>query len=208
MKMTPMYRLAKVVPQWFARPILPNRVHGKENIPKSGAAIICINHMRNSDAVRMFLSCHRQIFFLGKSELFENKFVGWVLRCVGVIPVQRGHGDVGAINSAGQHLQNGDLLGVFIEGTRSKDGSLGQPKAGAAMLAWRYHVPVIPCCITAKDGRLPKSFEKCCVTYGKPVMPEELGLVNGKTSEFRSASHMIMDKIKEIREKDLKEFRK
>ena len=206
MKMTPMYRLAKVVPQWFVRPILPNHVEGRENLPKRSAAIICVNHMRNSDAVRMFFSCHRQIFFLGKSELFENPFLGWVLRNVGVIPVQRGHGDVGAISVAGQHLEQGDLLGVFIEGTRSKDGSFGQPKAGAAMLAWRYQVPVIPCCITAKDGRLPKVFEKCRITYGKPISPAELGLQSGKSSEFRSASRLIMDKIKEIREADLQEF--
>ncbi|MCH3971879.1 MAG: 1-acyl-sn-glycerol-3-phosphate acyltransferase [Oscillospiraceae bacterium] len=208
MKMTPLYRFAKIVPSWFARPIVPNRVRGKENIPKKGAAILCINHMRNSDPVRIFLSCHRQVFFLGKQELFQNKFLAWVLRNVGVIPIQRGRGDVGAINSAGKHLESGDLLGVFIEGTRSKDGSLGKPKAGAAMLSWRYHVPVIPCCITAKDGHLPQSFEKCCVTYGKPLTPEELGLLEGKGSEFREASRMIMEKIAEIREADVKAFEK
>ncbi len=208
MKMTPMYRFAKTLPQMIVRPILPVRARGMENMPKEGAAVVCFNHMCNSDPVRIFFASHRQIFFLGKSELFENKFIGWVLRSVGVIPIQRGRGDMTAINYAGQHLENGDLLGVFIEGTRSKDGSFGQPKAGAAMLAWRYHVPVIPCCITAKDGKLPKTFHKCCVTYGKPLSQEELGLVSGKSSEFRSASRMIMEKIQEIRAEDIKEFQK
>ena len=208
MKMTPLYRFAKIVPQWFARPIVPNRVRGRENVPKEGAAVLCINHMRNSDPVRIFLTCHRQVYFLAKSELFKNKFMAWVLHNVGVIPVQRGHGDVGAINLAAQHLKSGDLLGVFIEGTRSKDGSFGQPKAGAAMLAFRYHVPVIPCCITAKNGHLPKCFETCCVTYGKPISPEELGLVTGKSSELRAASHLIMENIAALRADDLKVFEK
>jgi 1-acyl-sn-glycerol-3-phosphate acyltransferase len=208
MKMTPLYRFAKIVPSWFARPIVPYRVCGRENIPKEGAAILCINHIRNSDPVRIFLSCRRQVFFLGKQELFKNKFISWVLRNVGVIPIQRGRSDLGAISSAGQHLQRGDLLGVFIEGTRSKDGTLGKPKAGAAMLAWRYHVPVIPCCITARGEHLPKTFEKCCVTYGKPIIPEDLGLKDGKSSEFREASRLIMDRIRAIREEDLKTFEK
>ncbi|HCA72174.1 MAG TPA: 1-acyl-sn-glycerol-3-phosphate acyltransferase [Ruminococcaceae bacterium] len=204
MEMTPLYRFAKIVPQWFVRPILPVRIRGTENLPKKGAAIVCFNHMRNSDPVRIFFTSHRQIFFLGKSELFQNKFISWVLRNVGVISIQRGRGDVNAMSDAGKHLKNGNLLGVFIEGTRSRDGSFGKPKAGVAMLAWRYHVPVIPCCLTAKDGKLPKVFHPCCVSYGKPIQPEELGLVTGKSNELRAASRTIMQKIQEIRAEDLR----
>lgn len=204
--MQPMYRVAKVLAQWPVRPILPNYYRGRDNLPKEGPAILCFNHQRISDPVRIFFSCHREIFFLSKEELYHNKFIAWVLLNVGCIPIARGKGDVGAMNEAGRHLEAGDLLGVFIEGTRSKDGSLGKPKAGAAMLAWRYHVPVIPCCLTAKGGQLPRPFHKCYVTYGKPISPEELGLRQGKSSEFRAASRIIMDRIAEIRAHDLKEF--
>lgn len=206
--MTPLYFVAKLIPAWFARPVLPNHVRGKENLPPRGAAILCVNHQRNSDPVRLFLSCRRQIYFLGKAELFENPFIAWVLRNVGVISIERGKGDVGAMNLAGDHLARGDLLGVFIEGTRSKDGSLGRPKAGAAMMAWRYHVPVIPCCITAKGGHLPRPFHFCRVTYGRPMTPEQLGLKEGKAAEFRAASRLIMEQIAALRARDLEEFKK
>ena len=206
--MTPLYAVAKAIPQWVARFVLPNHVRGKENIPKSSAAILCINHQRYSDPIRLFLSCHRQIYFLAKEELFTNPFVSWVLHSLGVISIARGKGDVGAMNLAGEHLKKGGLLGVFIEGTRSKDGSLGRPKAGAAMMAWRYHVPVIPCCITAKGGHLPETFHWTYVSYGKPITPEELGLETGKAAEFRTASRLIMEQIAALRERDLKAFDK
>ena len=202
--MTPLYVVAKLIPSWFARPVLPNHVRGAENIPKKGAAILCINHQRYSDPIRLFLSCRRQIYFLAKAELFTNQFFAWVLKQVGVISIERGKGDVGAMNLAGERLRQGKLLGVFIEGTRSKDGSLGRPKSGAAMMAWRYHVPVVPVCITSEEGNLPETFHYCRVSYGKPMTPEELGLSEGKAGEFRRASRKIMDAIAALREQDLK----
>ena len=99
-------------------------------------------------------------------------------------------------------LQEGDALGIFIEGTRSKDGKLGRPRSGAVMLAYRNQAPILPACITTKDGKPPKMFHKAILTFGELIPFEDLGLKNGTGSEFREASRLVMSKIAEIREKD------
>lgn len=208
MKRTFLYAFGKTFVQWFLQWIIRSEVRDKDNLPKQGKVIVCCNHVALSDPVRLAFTQHRQIYFMSKAELFENKFLKWLLSSLGAFPVQRGKGDKGALNRAGQMLEAGQALGIFIEGTRSKTGELLQPKAGAAMLAYNYHAPVIPCCITAEDGGTPKLFHKCRVSFGELVQPEELGIVEGTGSEFRNASREIMSRIAQLRERDLNAFKK
>lgn len=208
MKRTPLYAFGKTFVQWFLKYLIRCEVNQKENMPRNGKVIVCCNHVSLSDPVRLAFTQHRQIFFMSKSELFENKFLKWLLSSLGAFPVQRGKGDKGALNRAGQLLEAGQALGVFIEGTRSKTGELLQPKAGAAMLAYNYHAPIIPCCITAAGGGVPKLFHKCMVSFGELIQPEELGIMEGTGSEFRNASREIMKRIALLRERDIKAFEK
>ena len=97
-------------------------------------------------------------------------------------------------------------MGIFIEGTRSRDGELGQPKAGAVMLAHQHGVPIIPVCITPIGSKRPKLFHRAIVSYGKLIPPEELGIHEGKGVEYRTASRLVMSRIAEMRERDLKEL--
>lgn len=206
MKDTHLYHFARIYLPWFFRILMPIRVLHADYMPKTGPVVLCCNHMSNTDSVRLAYSQRRQIFFMAKEELFRNGFVACVLRWLGAFPVMRGKGDLGAINLSVRHLKEGDVLGVFIEGTRSKDGSLLKPKPGAAMLASRCHAPILPCCITAKGGRLTKLFHTAVIAYGKPLFPEELSIHNNAPSELRSASLKIMERIAELREESLKEF--
>ncbi len=208
MKRTPLYNFGKIFVQWFLKFFIPYEVHNKENMPQSGKVIVCCNHVSGSDPVRLAFTQHRQIFFLSKSELFENKAMALLLSSLGAIPIQRGKSDKTAFNKVDQMLQNGQALGIFIEGTRSKTGDLLQPKAGAVMFAYNNHAPILPCCITARDGKVPKIFRKCIVSYGELIQPEELGIVNGTGVEYRAASREIMSKISQLRERDLKAFEK
>lgn len=177
-------------------------------MPKQGKVIVCCNHVSISDPVRLAFTQRRQIFFMSKAELFDNKFLNCLLSSLGAFPVQRGKGDKGALNRAGELLDEGKAIGLFIEGTRSKTGQLLQPKAGAAMLAYMHHAPVLPCCITAKGGGVPKLFHKCKVSFGQVIPPEELGIEEGTGAEFRSASRRIMKEIVQLRERDLEAFEK
>lgn len=204
--MTPLYSFATTVLPWFFCTLMPFRTEHNEYLPQEGPVILCCNHASSSDPIRLAFTQKRQIFYMAKIELFRNKFVASVLRALGAFPVTRGRSDMGAINMAQKHLEDGDVLGVFIEGTRSRDGNLLKPKPGAVMLASKCHAPIVPCCITSKGGGVPRLFRRSIIAYGKPIPPEELGIEHGTPSEFRAASQHVMGKIAELREWSLKEF--
>lgn len=207
MKKTPLYSFAKIVAKPLVYPFIPFVAKNRERCPKEGGLIICPNHVGMSDAPRLACIEKRQIYFMAKAELFQNKFLGFLLKKLGAFPIQRGKGDVGAIDYSGDILKKGGALGVFLEGTRSKDGSLGQPKAGAVMLAYKYNVPILPVCITPIGSPLPRLFHKVFVSYGELIYPSDLGIEKGSGQEFRAASRLLMSKIEELRNRDLESLK-
>jgi 1-acyl-sn-glycerol-3-phosphate acyltransferase len=192
--------------RWFFCTLMPFRVRNNERMPQSGGVILCSNHLSNTDPIRVAYSQTRQINFMAKAELFHFRPVGAVLRALGAFPVVRGKGDKSAINTAHEILRRGDVLGIFIEGTRSRDGNLLPPKSGAVLIAHNCNVPILPCCITAKNGGLPKLFRRCIISYGELIRPEELQIEHGTPSELRAASKLVMSRIAALREESLKEF--
>lgn len=202
MKKTFLFRLSKIIAKPICYCIFPVKVKNLENFPETGKVIICCNHLSLKDPVYLSIKPKRMIRYMAKSELFENKFVSWIITQMGAFPVERGKSDQGAIHTADEILQAGEALAIFIEGTRSKDGKLGRPRSGAAMLAYQNKAPVLPVCITTKDGTAPKLFQKAIVHYGRLIPFEELGLHEGTGSEFRNASRLIMNRIAELREED------
>ncbi len=206
MKRTPLYNVGKIGIQWFVQLFIPSKVKNKDRFPKEGKVIVCCNHMAMSDPLRLAFAQRRQIYYMAKAELFHNKFVAAVISALGAFPVQRGKGDKAAMNRASQLLEGGQAVGIFIEGTRSKTGDLLPPKAGAVMLAHSHNAPILPCCITAKGGKTPRLFHKCTVSFGELLTPEELGLKEGSLSEFRAASQEVMNRIAQLRARDLHDF--
>ncbi len=180
------------------------RVKGKENLPKDGAFIVCPNHLSNADPMLVSVTQKRQIYYMAKAELFKNPFASAVIRELGAFPVDRGAGDGKAINTAEEVVKDGRLLGIFIEGTRSKTGEFLRPKSGAAVVAFQTKTPVIPVCVTPKNKKI-KLFQRVTISWGKPLSPEELGLISGSPAELRNASRRIMDEIKKLREEALSE---
>ena len=122
MKRTPLYVFARAIAAKVTFPFVPYTVKNKERFPKEGRVVVCCNHLSNSDPVRLSCSQRRQIFYMAKAELFQFKPFGFILKKLGAFPVQRGKGDVEAIDSAAELLHEECAIGVFIEGTRSKDG--------------------------------------------------------------------------------------
>ncbi len=182
---------------------MPIRIRNAENLPKDGKAILCCNHMSMTDPLRLAYSQKRQIYFMAKEELFHIKLLAPIIKSLGAFPVSRGKGDKTAIYTARDILDTDRILGIFIEGTRTRDGNFLHPKSGAVMLAHSCHAPVVPCCITPKKGRMPRLFHSCYVSYGAPISEEELGIINGTPSELRNASKLVMARIAELREADL-----
>jgi len=128
---------------------------GLEKIPRSGGAILACNHLSNADPP--VLECCagrvRPVRFLAKKELFDTPLIGWVMRTVEVICIDRRKpgGDLGALRAVLDALKKGHLVALFPEGTRSRDGRPGKPQAGIGFLAAKSGVPVITARIMGSD---------------------------------------------------------
>ena len=126
--------------------IHPHRVHGLENLPDEGGFVLCINHFSNHDPLYVAASMpkSRRMHFLAKKQLFDNKFLCPIVTWLGAIPVDRGNADISAIRTALKVVKDGCALGIFPQGTRSKDNSPTPMLNGASMIALRAGAPVIP----------------------------------------------------------------
>lgn len=174
----------------------------KNNIPKEGRYIIASNHISGPDCIFVGLGQKRYIRFMAKAELFENKFLNWFFTKMGAFAVNRGKGDTGAINNAKEMIENGDTLGIFIEGTRSKTGEFLKPKSGAIMLAHQMNCKIIPCAISCK-GLKPSFWRRKYVHFGEPVTVEELGITKASPREYREGSRRLMEIIADLRKQDI-----
>lgn len=173
-------------------------IKGINNIPKSSRAILCPNHTSNADPILLAIAAPRQIFFMAKKELFSDKILAKFFKTLGAFPVNRGKGDSSALETAEEILKENQLLGLFIEGTRSKTGEFLRPKTGAALIACNTKSDVIPVYIRCIDGGKIKPFKKNVLIIGKPLSINDLNLTSPSGKAFRDASRTIMDNIKKL----------
>ncbi len=189
--------LAKVV-LW---PVTRTKYTNAKNIPDEGHYIIAPNHISSLDAIHIGIGQSKIVRFMAKAELFRNKPGAWFFTKLGAFPVERGKGDWDSINNAKQMLENGELVCIFIEGTRSKTGELLRPKSGAVLIAHQMNCKIVPASITYR-GKKRHFFSRLYVSFGEPVSTEELGVINGSPREYREASRQLMEKIKVMWERD------
>jgi len=172
--------------KWIAlgpwlRLVFRPRVYGAENVPVEGPAILASNHLSYADWLFMPLTLPRRVTFVAKAEYFTGKGVkGWLQRTFfagsGQVPIDRSGGGAaeGAIISAKRVLAEGELFGIYPEGTRSHDGRLYRGKVGVARLALEAKVPVIPVAVVGTDEIAPPGkkfgrFTRPVVRFGKPL---------------------------------------
>lgn len=192
-----MYSLGKFLVTVIFKVLFRIRVIGQENIPKDQAVIICSNHISNYDPPTVGITCPRQVNFMAKEELFEkNKLLGWVLRKVHAFPVKRGMRDRNALRTGLKLLKEGKVIGLFPEGTRSKDSVLKEGLAGAGFFAMRSEAKVIPCAIIGPY----RKFKTLTVVYGKPIefetMKVEKPSAQAVTDEIMENIQSLLDEYK------------
>ncbi len=127
------------------------RIEGTENIPATGGAVLAGNHISAGDTLLLPAMIRRRMTFPAKAELFvghnlSSRVVAWFLKAVGQVPMDRsgGRASVDGLRPVMEVLQQGGLVGIFPEGTRSRDGRLHRGRTGVARLALSARVPVIP----------------------------------------------------------------
>ncbi|HEX4132720.1 MAG TPA: lysophospholipid acyltransferase family protein [Pirellulales bacterium] len=120
--------------------------------PGQGAVIVC-NHAGPIDPAFVALACGRQVHWMVAREFVEGLLFGWALRILQVIPVGRGGIDTAATKLAVRYAQRGDLVGLFPEGRINETRELMLPgRPGAALIALRARVPVVPCYISGSPN--------------------------------------------------------
>lgn len=175
-------------------------------VPREGPLIIVSNHASNLDApvigAWLIPRLGRRIHWLGKKELFNWPIIGWVATQGGVHPVERGVADVEAFRLAQRILDEGQILFVFPEGTRSKDGALQRGHDGVAVLASRSGAPVLPLGIAGSDRvwprgqRLPHPGGRVTVHVGSTFRPaDELPPGTSRSAAKPLVTDLIMRRI-------------
>lgn len=197
-----LYRALRVLLCPVVKIFFPFEIKGLENLNQlQGSYILCSNHLSNLDPVFLAVSHKRTIRFMAKAELFKNPFFAYIFTKLGAFSINRGRGDRGAISFAENILQNEEILGIFIEGTRSKTGEFLRPRSGVSFLAYKSKSMVVPVCITGggKNNKV-RIFKKTRILYGKPVdVLKTPGSAEMNVSTMRRISADIMNKIKDLR---------
>jgi len=163
----------------------------KEAIPKEGGVLVCANHISLIDPIAMAITTKRHYHFMAKEELFKNKLFAKFIRKLNAFPVKRGSSDREAIRQGLKVIKEGHVLGIFPEGTRSKDGELGQGHAGIGFFALRTDCAVVPVAIIGPY----KFFRRVKVVYGDPIDFTEHRKNKISADE---ATEIIMNEIKQL----------
>lgn len=183
------------------------RAEGVENVPVEGPAILASNHLSYADWLFMPLAVPRKVSFVAKAEYFTSPgFKGWLQKMffsgTGNIPIDRSGANAaaGALISAKRVLGDGELFGIYPEGTRSHDGKLYRGKTGIARLALETGVPVIPVAVVGTDVVAPpgKKFGRITrpqVRIGKPLDFSRYAGMENDRFILRSVTDEIMYEI-------------
>jgi 1-acyl-sn-glycerol-3-phosphate acyltransferase len=170
------------------------RARGVERIPTTGGGLLLTNHQSFLDPLLVGLPLRRPVSFLARDTLFKVPVIGWILRHTYVMPLSRETGGAAGIRETLRRIDQGFLVGIFPEGTRSIDGSLGTFKPGFAALVRRTELPIYPVGIAGAHRALGKGSlflkpRRVCVVFGNPFPAEVIAELKqrGRETELLEA---------------------
>ena len=177
--MRPTYFFSKTILQGLFVLFLRGRVFGVHHVPVSGGALLVANHQSFLDPMLVGLGLYREAWYMARDTLFRHPLAGRIIRHYNAFPVRRGKADVSAVKKSLRTLKAGELLNVFPEGTRTKDGMLGVMQPGVVMLARRARVPMVPTMVLGAFEVWPRRLRfpvpsPVIVAYAKPVSVAEI----------------------------------
>lgn len=200
------YEFWKRLIYYISRAAFRLKIEGREHEPAAGPLIVAGNHASVIDPPILGSCLRRQSAYMAKEELFAVPILGPWLRSTGSFPVRRGTPDRKAIRRSLEVLKDGGVLVIFPEGTRSLDGRLRDPEPGAAMIALRTGVPVLPAAVVNSHRILPKGarwprFEQVTVRFGPLLtVPKIEGRLDHATME--QWGRRIMQEIERLLPED------
>jgi 1-acyl-sn-glycerol-3-phosphate acyltransferase len=182
------------------------RIDGAEHLPVDGPVIVAANHLSFFDSVLLMFSLPRPVRMLGKAEYTDHRFTNWLFCGAGMIPVRRQHlGEaVHALQLVEDVLLAGDAVGLFPEGTRSRDGLLHRGHPGVAHLALRTGAPIVPVGLEGTDDIMPtgarivRPFRRATIRLGAPIDPRRLGYERSTHRARRAVTDELMHRIGQL----------
>jgi len=192
-------RWLSALPRWYFRV----RVEDVRCVPAAGPCIIAANHTSYVDPIVLWMACPRHVRFIVDREQYQRPIVHWVADRTGAIPVENDPRDLGSLRRALQVLKDGSALGIFPEGGRSDDGSLKPAKPGAALLALRAGVPLVPAGIVgafkaySRHHRFPRP-RAILVRFGEPVELPDAWRGHAAKDHLEEATALLMARIRAL----------
>ncbi|MDE5082097.1 MAG: lysophospholipid acyltransferase family protein [Trichodesmium sp. St15_bin1_1] len=195
-----LYRLLKwsvIVP--ILRFYFRSNIYGIENVPQQGSLVIVSNHASDLDPPILSVCVRRPVAYMAKEELFKVPILKQIITLYGAYPVKRGSIDRSAIRSAMNNLAEGWAAGIFLQGTRTPDGRITEPKLGAALIAAKAKVPLLPVCVwgthaVKNQGLIANAAVPITVRIGHVIPPPE----STKKEELLQVSHKCADIINKM----------
>ncbi len=172
---------------------------GRDNIPQKDSFIMVSNHGSLLDPPLLGHALGHNISFMAKAELFKIPLLGFIIKACGAYPVKRGIADKNTLKTACKKLSNNNSIGIFIDGTRQKNGRVNKPKQGAALLAFKNQKLLLPVAIVNSHKLIRFKFcipffSKIVIKVGKPVEPPQ----SASKDDLNSVTWRLQDNINNL----------
>jgi 1-acyl-sn-glycerol-3-phosphate acyltransferase len=194
-----MYWLIRGILGLMLRLVYRVKIMGDYRLDNVEGCIVFSNHASYLDPIVIGCLLKRQVRFMAKKELFETPVIGFFVKRLGAFPVKRGEADLSAVKTAIRVLKNGEVLGIFPEGTRNKGSGFLDAEPGLSMIAIKSKVPVVPMAVVS-DYRV---FCPITLIIGQPVYLDQYYDKRVSVDEHRRISNQLMDQVKTLMENSL-----
>ncbi len=145
------YSVARFAVGVALRAVTGWEVKGREHVPRTGGLVVASNHVSFWDPPLIGAVLPREVHYLAKEELFSTPVFGWLIRSYNAIPIRRGRVDLSGMARAIEVLRRGEVMLMFPEGSRMRDGELHPARPGVGMMAVNADVPVVPCYVSGSS---------------------------------------------------------
>ena len=189
------YSFALAIVRFFSYVFYPVKVHGDvRKLPDAGGVILCANHISFLDVIFLGIAFKRQIRFVGKEKYASMPVLRTIFKWCGGFGIDPEKPDIASIKKCIEVPKNGEVLGIFPEGTRILHGKVSTPMPGVSMIASRSKAPIFYARIKPKHGTF-RLFSRTDVFVGELVTLEDLAVPGAKGNGYKESSEKLMKLI-------------
>jgi 1-acyl-sn-glycerol-3-phosphate acyltransferase len=171
------YRFLRLIFRLFSVLLFSIRCKGRDHIPADGGALVCANHQSLFDPMLVGVGFNRRLNYLARQTLFRFTLLRWLMQFLDTIPIDREGSGLGGLKETLKRLKRGEMVIMFPEGTRSRDGEVAALKPGFVALARRSGAALLPVGLDGSYDAWPRRVRfprraRVHVCIGPPLRPE------------------------------------